>query len=85
MFELDDALDAYESRGRDLVALDDALMELAAVDPENARLIELRFFGGLTMAEVAEVMGISEDAARWNWRLSRAWLLKQMGESPDAG
>ena len=74
----DDALAVFEGRSRDLVALDDALLELAAADPPKARLIELRFFGGLSMAEIAEVLGISEDAARWNWRLARAWLMRQL-------
>jgi len=76
---VDDALAVFEARGRDLVALDDALMDLAAVDLQKARLIELRFFGGLSMAEIAQVLGITEDAARWNWRLARAWLLRQLG------
>ncbi len=74
----DDALAVFEARSRDLVALDDALIELASVDPEKERLIELRFFGGLSMGEVAEVLGITEDSARWNWRLARAWLLRQL-------
>lgn len=75
---VDDALTVFEARGRDLVALDDALSDLAEMDPQKARLIELRFFGGLTMAELAEVLGITEDAARWNWRLARAWLARQL-------
>jgi RNA polymerase sigma factor (TIGR02999 family) len=73
-----DALAVFEARGRDLLALDDALIELATVDPAKARLIELRFFGGLSMGEVSEVLGITEDSARWNWRLARAWLLRQL-------
>jgi RNA polymerase sigma factor (TIGR02999 family) len=75
---VDDAVAVFEARGRDLVALDDALIDLARVDPEKARLIELRFFGGLPMGEVAEVLGITEDSARWQWRLARAWLLRQL-------
>jgi RNA polymerase sigma factor (TIGR02999 family) len=77
--QLDDALASFEAKSRDLVALDDALTTLATLDPEKARLIELRFFGGLSMAEAAEVLGVTEDAARWNWRLARAWLARQMG------
>lgn len=74
----DDELAAFESRGRDLVALDEALGRLAEVDPEKAKLIELRFFGGLSMAEAAEVLGVNEHAARWNWRMAKAWLSREM-------
>ncbi len=82
---LDDALAIFEARGRNLVALDDALSDLGEMDPQKARLVELRFFGGLTMAEIAEVLGISEDAVRWNWRLARAWLLQQLDAAARHG
>jgi len=74
----DDALAVFESRGRDLVALDEALDRLATVDAEKAKLIELRFFGGLSMAEAAEVLGVNEHAARWNWRMAKAWLSREL-------
>ena len=74
----DDALAVFESRGRDLVALDEALDRLAEVDPEKAKLIELRFFGGLSMAEAAEALGLNEHAARWNWRMAKAWLSREL-------
>ena len=75
----DDAiLAAFETRGRDLVALDEALERLAVMDPEKAKLIELRFFGGLSMAEAAVVLGINEHAARWNWRMAKAWLSREL-------
>ena len=74
----DDALAVFESRGRDLVALDEALDRLAIVDAEKAKLIELRFFGGLSMAEAAEVLGVNEHAARWNWRMAKAWLSREL-------
>lgn len=73
-----DALAVFESRGRDLVALDEALDRLAIVDAEKAKLIELRFFGGLSMAEAAEVLGVNEHAARWNWRMAKAWLSREL-------
>ena len=63
---------------RDLVALDEALDRLARVDAEKAKLIELRFFGGLSMAEAAEVLGVNEHAARWNWRMAKAWLSREL-------
>ena len=75
---LDRALDLYQAKGGDLIALEDALNGLAAIDPRKARVIELRFFGGLSMAETAEILGVTEDAVRWNWRLARAWLLREL-------
>jgi len=75
---LDDALSVYQARSGDLVALDDALTDLAAADPVKAHLVELRFFGGLAMAEAAVVLGLTEDAARWTWRLARAWLFREL-------
>ena len=85
-FHFDDSIAAFEGRGRDLLAHDEALMEMAAVDPQKARLIDLRFYGGLLMAEIAEVMGITEDAARWNWQMSSAWMFRQLrSESGHAG
>ncbi len=77
--QLDDALASYQARSRDLVALEDALHQLAIVDPQKAQLIELRFFGGLSMEEVAAVLGINEHSARWNWRMARAWLSRELG------
>jgi RNA polymerase sigma-70 factor, ECF subfamily len=82
---IDDAVAIFEARSRDLVALDEALSGLAAIDPQKARLIELRFFGGLSLREVAEVLGITEDAARWSWRLSRAWLARELGRAVRHG
>jgi RNA polymerase sigma-70 factor, ECF subfamily len=82
---IDDAVAIFEARSRDLVALDEALSGLAAIDPQKARLIELRFFGGLSLREVAEVLGITEDAARWSWRLSRAWLARELDRAVRHG
>lgn len=64
-----------DSSGPDLVALDDALRDLAAIDPERARVVELRFFGGLGREEIAEVMGLSSATVSRRWRAARAWLL----------
>jgi RNA polymerase sigma-70 factor (ECF subfamily) len=82
---LDDALDLCQERARDLVALDDALDGLAATDPGKARIVELRFFGGLEMEEIAEVLGVSADAVRWKWRLARAWLLRELSKGVRHG
>lgn len=62
----------------DLVALDDALSALAAFDEEKGRIVEMRFFGGLTEEEIAEVLGVSERTVRRSWTLARAWLRRAM-------
>jgi len=63
-----------EDRDVDLLALEDALAELGKLNPERVRLVELRFFGGLTETEAAEVLGISRREATRQWRAVRAWL-----------
>ncbi|MEM9555733.1 MAG: ECF-type sigma factor [Acidobacteriota bacterium] len=68
----------------DLVALDDALLSLEAKDPEMARLVELRYFGGLTLEETAEVLGISRANVVLKWRRTRAWLHREL-ESKTPG
>jgi RNA polymerase sigma-70 factor (ECF subfamily) len=76
--DFDVALEVYQARGRDLVALDDALNALAAVDARKARVIELRFFGGLSVEETAEALGVSQDTVLRDWRLARAWLRREL-------
>jgi RNA polymerase sigma factor (TIGR02999 family) len=75
---LETALNLCEQRSGDLVALDDALTALAGVDERKARVVELRFFGGLTAAETAEVLAVSEDTVLRDWRLAKGWLLREM-------
>jgi RNA polymerase sigma factor (TIGR02999 family) len=82
---LDHALDLYQAKAGDLIALEDALNGLTAVDPRKARVVELRFFGGLSMAETAEILGVTEDSVRWNWRLARAWLLRELSSGVRHG
>lgn len=65
-------------RPPDVLALNDALDVLAAVSPRKAQVIELRFFGGLTHTEAAEVLGVSDDTVRRDWRLARAWLFREL-------
>ena len=65
----------------DLIALDEALTRLAAIDPQQSRIVELRFFGGLTMEEAAEVMGISPATIGREWRIAKAWLSAELGSS----
>jgi RNA polymerase sigma factor (TIGR02999 family) len=62
----------------DLVALDDALSRLAALDPDHARVVELRYFGGLTVEETAEAMSVSPATVKRHWAMARAWLKLQL-------
>jgi RNA polymerase sigma-70 factor, ECF subfamily len=67
--------------GLDLVSLDTALARLGELDPRQARIVELRFFGGLTVEETASVVGISERTVKREWQMSRAWLRREMAQS----
>lgn len=78
---LDEALIGPEEKGQELVALDDALKALSAVDPRKSRVVELRFFGGLGVKETAEVLKVSPDTVLRDWRLAKAWLAREMGKS----
>jgi RNA polymerase sigma factor (TIGR02999 family) len=83
---LDEAIDLSEERAADLVALDDALTGLAAIDPRKSQIVELRFFGGLTVEETAEVLGLSTATVINETRTARAWLYQAVtGEAttPD--
>lgn len=62
----------------DVLGVDEALQRLEAIDKVQARIIELRFFGGLTVAEVAEVLGISKRKVEYEWAMSRAWLRREL-------
>ena len=75
---LDEVLLAAESRGIELLALDNALKALARMDRRKARVVELRYFGGLDIEETAEVLGISVGSAKRDWRMARAWLIAQL-------
>jgi RNA polymerase sigma-70 factor, ECF subfamily len=70
--------------GRDLEALDVALAELEAVDARKSAVIELRFFGGLTIEETADVLKLSPDTVMRDWRLAKAWLLRRLKERPTS-
>jgi RNA polymerase sigma factor (TIGR02999 family) len=75
---LDEALVAGGERSIDLIALDQALERLAGVSPEQARLVELRFFGGLTIEETAEAMDISPATVKRHWTVACAWLAREL-------
>ncbi len=82
--DLDSACAVSEPPSLDLLALDEALSKLAAVEPAKADLVKLRFFAGLTMPEAAAVLGISTATAKRHWTFARAWLYAEMADyRPD--
>ena len=82
---LDDALVVSPERSREIVALDDALQALAAIDPRKSQVVELRYFGGLSVEETAEALQVSRDTVLRDWRLARGWLLRELsGRQPGA-
>jgi RNA polymerase sigma factor (TIGR02999 family) len=85
--EFDEALAPSVSRNLDVIALDDALNDLTKLNPQHGRIVELRFFGGLTIEEVAEVLDLSQRTVEREWRMAQAWLRRQIFcEKPnDAG
>jgi RNA polymerase sigma factor (TIGR02999 family) len=70
-------------RGADLVALDEALTALAEVDRRKVQVVEMRFFGGLSVKEVAEVLNVSEETVMRDWRLAKVWLLRELHKTSD--
>jgi len=75
---LDENVDRAVQRSADLIALDDALAALAEFDQDKARLVELRYFGGLSIEETADVLGVTPTTVKRHWRLARAWLYGEM-------
>ncbi|HSK45857.1 MAG TPA: sigma-70 family RNA polymerase sigma factor [Candidatus Binatia bacterium] len=82
--ELDeDLLEPFQHRGTDVVALDDALKELAQLDQQQSLIVELRFFGGLTVEETAAVLGTSAATVGRDWSMARAWLAREIRRGSD--
>jgi RNA polymerase sigma factor (TIGR02999 family) len=83
----DEALAPSSERSVDLIALDDALKDLGALDPRQSQIVELRFFGGLTIEEVGEVLDVSPRTVKREWRMAKAWLRREIlsDEGSDAG
>jgi RNA polymerase sigma factor (TIGR02999 family) len=75
---LDEALPSISERGSSLVALDGALTALAKVDPRKSRVVELRYFAGLSVEETAAVLRVSRETVQRDWRVAKAWLLREM-------
>jgi RNA polymerase sigma factor (TIGR02999 family) len=85
MLELDDALAVPMQTGANVVDVDDALKALALVDPRKSQIVELRFFGGLTGEETAEVLKISKETVNRDWKLAKSWLLRELGGEQPHG
>jgi len=75
---LDDAIALAPQRDEDLLALDEALEKLEKLDPRQAKVVEMRFFGGMTVEEVAEALGVSKRTVEGEWTMARAWLLREL-------
>ncbi len=83
---LDEALEVSAERAAEVVALDDALTALARFDERKSKLVELRFFGGLSIEETAEVLGVSPGTVKRDWTLAKTWLQREMNKrGQDAG
>lgn len=80
MLTLDQSVE-FKARSLDLVALDDALMELAKLDPQQSQIVELRFFGGLSIEETADALGSSPATVKRHWATARLWLHHQMSKA----
>lgn len=80
LVSLDEAAVVSAERTAELVALDDALQSLAAFDQRKSRVVELRYFGGLTVEETAEVLKVSPETVALDWRLARTWLLRELSK-----
>lgn len=78
---IDDAAGIHFERDREIVAIDEALHVLAAMDPRKARVIELRFFGGLSVEETAAALDVSQQTVMRDWKLARAWLTREISGS----
>jgi RNA polymerase sigma factor (TIGR02999 family) len=78
--DLNESVDAMPDRGGQLVELDDALDALARFDPRKAKVVEMRFFGGLSVEQTAEVLEISPQSVMRDRKLARAWLMREMAK-----
>jgi RNA polymerase sigma factor (TIGR02999 family) len=80
---LDDAINLSRERAADLLALDDALDELTRVDERKSRVVELRYFGGFTIEEIAQILEVSPETVMRDWKLAKAWLYQQIRQEAD--
>jgi len=77
---LNEEIDKADEQSADLIALDDALTELARMDPIKAKIVELRYFGGLSTDETAEVLGVAPITVKRHWKMAKAWLYGQLAK-----
>ena len=77
-FALEDIIEIPQAPNKDVLALNDALNKLAKVDDRKSKVVELRYFGGLSVEETAEVLKVSADTVMRDWRLAKAWLLREL-------
>jgi len=78
--ELDEGMVVSQQKASEVLALDDALKQLALIDPQQSRIVELRFFGGLTVEETAEVMHLSPATIKREWSTAKAWLYRELAK-----
>jgi RNA polymerase sigma factor (TIGR02999 family) len=84
-FPLDDALEISDEKAAELIALDDALLSLEKIDPAKSRIVELRYFGGLTVEETAHVLDVSIATIVRQWRAARLWLFRELNKGDADG
>jgi RNA polymerase sigma factor (TIGR02999 family) len=82
--QLDEKIDSVAERSTELIALDDALTELSTVDEVKSRIVELRYFAGLTVEETAEVLGVTPVTINRHWRMAKAWLFGRIHNTGTA-
>jgi RNA polymerase sigma factor (TIGR02999 family) len=82
---LEEELIVSHERDHDLIALDAALQQLEALEPRKARVVEMRFFGGLSVEESAEVLQVSEITIRRDWQFAKTWLLREISKGESDG
>jgi len=78
---LDEVIAVSPARSADLIALDDALQQLAAIDARKGKVVEMRFFGGLSVEETAEALGVSPLTVKRDWKMAKAWLYNSLNET----
>jgi RNA polymerase sigma factor (TIGR02999 family) len=78
---LSEADQTSEQKSAEVIAVDEALSRLASLDPRKSQIVELRYFGGLSVEESAELLGLSSRTIKREWRWARAWLYRELGES----
>jgi RNA polymerase sigma-70 factor (ECF subfamily) len=78
--ELDEAMLVSQQKASEVIALDEALKQLALIDPSQSRIVELRFFGGLTVEEAAEVLHVSPVTIKREWSIAKAWLYQELAK-----